>query len=121
MAFFWAPKFAMAKIEETLELNDAGTAKLVYIALCRIANNEDTGSFTKPIQYLATIASVSRSTVKRRLADLEEMGLIRIERFPLRQASRYTVVLFPDGYRWQGANDGSQRANDGSRTMCKHS
>ena len=78
--FDWLPREAMQRIEKELELGAAGTAKLVYLALCRIANKEESAVFTKPINYIATLASVGRKTVERRLPDLERLNLVSIDR-----------------------------------------
>ena len=94
-------------IEQNLELNEAASAKLLCLGLCTIANREGTATFTKPISYLAALSSLSVATVKRRLPDLERLGIIRVERFKLRQSNRYTLLTTADS---------SQRANDSSRT-----
>src|SRR2546422_429583 len=110
--FFWAPKEAMRKIEQNLELDEAAGAKLVYIALEGIASDERRGTFVKPLNYIATLASVSRSTLTRRLRDLERFGLVRRERFALKQPNRYTLLRL-------AKSDGSHRPNDGSRAKEK--
>lgn len=79
-AFCWLPKEALQRIEESLELGEAASAKLVYLALCRIASNENSNVFTKPINYIATLSSVHRRTVERRLPDLERIRLVTIAR-----------------------------------------
>ena len=79
-AFFWMPKEGIRRIEENLELGDAASAKLVYLALCRIACNERSAAFTKPINYIATLSSLHRRTVERRLPSLEKLGLLTIAR-----------------------------------------
>src|SRR2546423_12361594 len=111
--FFWGPKAAMKKIEEALELNEAASAKLVYVALCRIASNEATSTFVKPIQYIAMLASVSRSTVERRLRDLERLKLVRVERFALKQPNHYTLLL-------PARSDTSHRRNVASPAEVKN-
>jgi hypothetical protein len=90
-AFFWVPKSAFEKIENSLELAPAASAKLVFMALCVLANREGSATFTKPLNYLATLASVSRRTAWSRLGDLERLKLVTVERGKLRQAHRYTV------------------------------
>lgn len=90
--FCWQPKEALERIEQGLELEQAGSAKLVYLALSRIGCNEDTPIFTKPINYVAILASVNRRTVERRLPDLERLGLVTVERGKLRTAHRYSLT-----------------------------
>ncbi len=90
--FCWQPKEAFRRIEQEAELDEAASAKLVYIALSRVASDEETRSFTKPINYLATLASVNRRTVERRLPLLERLGLVTVERSKLRASHRYTLA-----------------------------
>jgi hypothetical protein len=78
--FCWQPKAALERIEQGLEREQAASAKLVYLALTRIANNEGSDTFMKPITYIAALASVSAKTVERRLPDLEKLGLIIVDR-----------------------------------------
>lgn len=78
--FCWLPKLALEKIEQNLDPAQAGSAKLVYLALARVANAERSGTFTKPISYIAVLASVERRTVERRLPDLERLRLVKVER-----------------------------------------
>jgi DNA-binding transcriptional regulator YhcF (GntR family) len=90
--FCWQPKEAFRRIEQEAELDEAASAKLVYIALSRVASDEETPTFTKPINYLATLASVNRRTVERRLPLLERLGLVTVERSKLRASHRYTLA-----------------------------
>lgn len=77
--FDWIPREAIQRIEQSLELGQAASAKLVYLALCRIANKEGSAVFSKPINYIATLASLNRRTVERRLPDLKNLKLVSIE------------------------------------------
>lgn len=92
IAFCWLPKEALRRIEQGAELEEAATAKLVYLALSRVASDEETSSITKPINYLATLASVNRRTVERRLPLLERLGLVTVERSKLHASHRYTLA-----------------------------
>jgi hypothetical protein len=92
VAFFWVPKEAFDLIEKNLERGAAASAKLVYVALCLIANREGEATFSKPINYLAVLASLERRTVERRLPDLERLGLIQVQRAKLRASHTYTIV-----------------------------
>lgn len=72
--FFTAPN-------ELFDLDMSSHAKIVYLFLCRTANNETGSSF--PAQ--ATIArkcSVSLATIKRALGELEDMDLLAVEKRP---------------------------------------
>ncbi len=90
--FCWQPKEAFRRIEQEAELDEAASAKLVYIALSRVASDEETRTFTKPISYLATLASVNRRTVERRLPLLERLNLVTVERSRLHASHRYTLA-----------------------------
>jgi DNA-binding HxlR family transcriptional regulator len=90
--FFWVPKDAFEKIEENLERGPAASAKLVYVALCIVANRENTPTFSKPINYLVEIASLERRTIERRLPDLERLGLIQVQRAKLHAPHTYTIT-----------------------------
>lgn len=76
--FCWQPKEALRKIEQNVD--QPATAMLVYLALTRIASDEESVRFVKPINYIAKLAAVGRRTVERRLADLERLELLSIER-----------------------------------------
>lgn len=94
--FVWLPKDALSAIEHGLEMKYAGSAKLVLLACYRVANSEASATFTKPISYIATLASLERRTVERRLPDLVRLGLIKIESQHLpgskgRDLNRYTL------------------------------
>lgn len=72
--FFTAPN-------EIFDLELSSHAKIVYLFLCRMANNETGSSF--PAQ--ATIAkkcSVSLATAKRALGELKDMDLLAVEKRP---------------------------------------
>lgn len=78
--FVWIPKEAFDRIEQGLERGQAASAILVYVALCRIASNDNSNSFAKPINYISRLASLERRTIERRLPDLERLGLVKITR-----------------------------------------
>lgn len=78
--FFWVPKEAFRVIDDGLERGVAATAKLLYVALCAIANQSDSPTFARPITKLASVASLERRTVERRLIDLENLGLLVVTR-----------------------------------------
>ena len=92
--FCWIPKAGLAQIDKHLELSQAATAKLVYLALCRVACDDRTATFSKPIAYLATLASLDRRTVERRLPDLEHLKLVTIARGKLRVAHTFTLATY---------------------------
>lgn len=94
-AFCWQPKEAFRRIEEGTE--QPGSAISVYVALTRIASNEEGQTFTKPIAYIAKLACVERRTVERRLPELEQLGLVSVERRQIpgtkaNDAHRYTLT-----------------------------
>jgi hypothetical protein len=81
--FVPVPEPALRQIEEQLG-SEALSAKAVLVALWRIARREDSASFKRGLSYVATLASVTRRTVERRLPDLERLGLVTVHRGALR-------------------------------------
>ncbi len=76
-----------------MERDEAGSAKLVFVALTRIASERRSRTFTVPVNYIATLASVSGDTVSRRLLDLERLGLVQVMRPPgVRVQHTYTLT-----------------------------
>jgi len=103
--FCWLPKLALERIEQTLEREEAASAKLVYLALARIASIESSAEFTKPIAYIATLASVSHKTVERRLPALEELRLVTVTRnAKMRTQHRYCVATLSPNVGTQSPN-----------------
>lgn len=78
--WMWQHKDAFWRINQGLERGSAASAKLVYVALTWIASDEQSETFSKPINYIADLASLGRRTVEKRLADLERLGFVLIER-----------------------------------------
>jgi hypothetical protein len=76
--FVWLPVEALEKIRESCE--HPGSGILVLIALYRIGCRERSSTFSKPLNYIATLSCVERRTVIRRLAELEKCGLVTIKR-----------------------------------------
>lgn len=90
--FFWIPKEGFDRIEQGLERGSAASAKLVFVALCLLANRMGVATFSKPINYLATLASQGRRTVERRLTDLQRLGLVTMEREGRGEAYNFTLA-----------------------------
>jgi DNA-binding transcriptional regulator YhcF (GntR family) len=90
--FCWMPKEALRRIEQKLDPSKAAGAKLLYLALTRIASDVESANFQKPISYVAALASVNRRTVERRLPDLERLGLVTVKRGALRVSHEYSVT-----------------------------
>ena len=95
--FCWQPKEALRRIEQGVETEVAASATMLYVTLTRIASDEESGSFVFPIGYIARLGCLSRSTIERRLEDLEKLELVAIEKRidPVtkeRLPSRYTLT-----------------------------
>lgn len=98
--FYWIPKAAADRIGSELEATERASAMLVYGALCRIAADQNTGTFTISIAFLADRSFVHRRTVERRIPDLERLGLLAVERRRLpgkqgRDVSTYSILELP--------------------------
>src|SRR5262245_15577781 len=93
VAFAWQPHSVMQAIEQTLERDEAASAKLTYSALTRVASQKRSRTFTVPLNYIAVLASLSGDTITRRLTDLERLGLVKITRHAgVRVPHTYTLV-----------------------------
>ena len=112
--FVWLPKEGLRKVEQTAD--DAPSAMLVYLALCRIACDEGAGTFSKPIAYVSKLAGVGRRTVERRLPDLERASLVKIQRAALRTSHTYTLESFKQPHASQSRSVASQSRSVASRT-----
>ena len=111
----WMPKDGLRKIEQTAE--DAPSAMLVYLALARIASDERSDTFSKPIAYVAKLAGgIGRRTVERRLPDLERAGVVKIQRHALKINHTYTLENFSPAHAPQSRNDAPQSRNDASQS-----
>ena len=53
--------------------------RVVFEALCDMANSRDSATFEAPINLVAHVAGVSYKTAQARLRDLEGCGLVKIE------------------------------------------
>ncbi len=112
--FVWLPKEGLRKVEQTAD--DAPSAMLVYLALCRIACDEGAGTFSKPIAYVSKLAGVGRRTVERRLPDLERASLVKIQRAALRTSHTYTLEPFNQPHASQSRSVASQSRSVATRT-----
>lgn len=72
--FFTAPN-------ELFDLDISVNAKIVYLFLCRSANNQTGASFPSQ-STIARKCSISLATVKRALGEMEDMDLLTVEKRP---------------------------------------
>ncbi len=98
----WASKSALQRlIESTGETADvACRARSTYLALCELASDAASESFSATKALIAFRAGLSIRTVQRVLPDLERAGVLLIARSAagLRTASTYTLLFVPSGH-----------------------
>lgn len=87
--FVWLAKSALRTIDE--KASEPTSATLVYLSLCRIACDERSGTFSKPLAYVARLANLGRRTVERRIEDLERLKLLNVTRHKQRAAHTYAL------------------------------
>ncbi len=62
-SFVWLTKAALRRIDEAPTIRSPAAAKLVYLALCWLASDAESNTFTAAIANIATKASLGyRST-----------------------------------------------------------
>jgi hypothetical protein len=76
--WFWANKSALEKIRTRCE--DPRSTLGVYLALCEIASDEQSNNFMASAMKIASKSCLSQRTVFDRVKDLEQIGLVEIER-----------------------------------------
>jgi hypothetical protein len=90
--FAWQEKAVLRMIRENC--NDIASALGVYSALTIIASDKKSASFETTHQWLASMSGFSPATVKRRLRDLERLGLVEIHTPRLKQPSQFRLLSF---------------------------
>lgn len=106
VAFAWQDKAALRKIRESIR--DYDSALGVYLALTVAASDAQNDEFTTTHKWLAGLSGFSERTVRDRLHDLREIGLVGIVTPKLR--SPCTYKLLPSG-------DGCPTAGNGCRAF----
>jgi len=77
----WCEKVAVKMITETFsESKQSASARSLYLALCELASDKQSETFTANKALIAHKAGVSVSTAARLLNGLEELGLVKIDR-----------------------------------------
>ena len=93
--WFPMPREQIAVINQNLGATARGsTARVVFEALCDLANTRNTQTFEAPIALVAHVAGVAYKTAAARLRDLERIGVLSIEQpahSGLDVAHRYTL------------------------------
>jgi hypothetical protein len=96
----WASKCALRRLmESTGETADvACRARSVYLALCELASDAASETFTVAKALIAYRAGLSIRTVQRVLPDLEHAGVLLVVRSAgVKTASTYTLLSDPRG------------------------
>jgi hypothetical protein len=88
--FFWAGKDMMRRIHKRCE--DPGTALAVYVALTIAASDEGKDEFQSTHAHLASLCGFSVNTVRRRLADLAQIGAVAITTPAMKAPCTYRLL-----------------------------
>ena len=101
----WCEKTVLRMITETFaESNQAVSARSLYLALCELASDKQSDTFTVNKALIAHKAALSVKTVERLLHGLEEVALVRIVRNvavatsgSIKSANTYTLLAMRPG------------------------
>jgi hypothetical protein len=95
-------------INQSLDNKDiVATARCVYGALTQSASDSASSTFITTIARIAATSGVADRTVRKRLHDLRDIGLIHIELASLKAPAKYTILAFGNKCRTNGHNDRS--------------
>jgi len=102
--FCWQDKGVLKCIRQQIE--DCSSALCVYLALTIVASdNGSENPFTTTHRYIAELSGVTDRTVRRRLADLVRIGVIKVTTPPLKAACTYHLLPFGHHVRTKGHHD----------------
>ena len=105
-AWCWQSKAALRRIRENLDGAQSIASTLsVYVALTEISSDASKTVFTTTHAWIAMFAGISTATVKRRLRELADFGLISI-------AVKKPAVRGPDTYKLLSLSDTSLAHHD---------
>ena len=113
--FCWAAKEALRLIHDSFsETSNLPSAYAVYVALCIIASNEQSESFTVKKSLIAFRAGLSIRSADTILDRLEALELIQVERrevagTKLKAPNTYTLLPIGNGCASMGNGCGSMR------------
>jgi hypothetical protein len=106
--FCWQWKPARRRIRQALDgANTVASGLAVYDALTEIASDKGQLSFETTHSFISLLSGVKVSCVKSRLADLAELGLVKVSTPKLRAPSTYTLLF-----------DSQPTANDSQLSAC---
>jgi len=99
--WFWGNKAAMRCIRKNVE--EYGSAQLVFAILCDIASDHQVETFTCAQAYIGERCGIGRSTIGRRLKELESLGLVQItvskDGNGLKMKSTFTLLKYEEEKR----------------------
>ena len=90
IAFAWQDKISLRRIRE--QIPDYGSALAVYVALTVVASDKESDEFQTTQEWVAQLSGFDARTVRRRLPDLERIGVVKITTPPLRVPSTYRLL-----------------------------
>ena len=110
-AWCWQSKATIRYIRENVTEAECATL-LTYYALTKLASDNESSRFAVNRALIASEAMLSLSSVKRALSNLDNLGVIEVER-PNGLRTKNTYVLLSVGP--ERTDDGSERADVGSQ------
>jgi hypothetical protein len=101
----WCEKTVLRVITETFaESSQAISARSLYLALCELASDNQSDTFTENKALIAHKAGLSVKTVERLLHGFEELALVRVDRNvsrttsgSIKSANTYTLLAMRHG------------------------
>lgn len=91
--YLWIHKPALDKIREGLDgTNSITDAIALYTVLCEIASDKASSTFTTTQSWLALKSGLSTRTVRRRLPELVELGVVEVDTPELKAPSTYALL-----------------------------
>jgi predicted DsbA family dithiol-disulfide isomerase len=89
VAWCWAGKAELRKIRQ--ECANYASALAVYHALSEIASDKESDEFQTTQEWLAQLSGFKARTIRRRLKDLQEIGVVQIQTPKLKAPSTYRL------------------------------
>ena len=111
----WLGKSALRHINKTIDnIGEVASARSVYVALAQIASDESKETFTTTVAHIANVSGIKDRTVRKRLQDLEKLGLIYTKRTALKAPSEYSLLAFGNNDLSTIGNNNRTFGNDAS-------
>lgn len=109
----WLSKVALDRIRDRFDsANVVTTAIAVYLALAEIASDAGNGTFETRHAWISQKCGVSVSTIKSRLEDLVEIGLVKFSTPALKAPSTYELLATTDSQPLANDSQTTQKSSE---------